>query len=360
MAQATYSDALGTMLNANPVVLNSSGRANVFVTSLAYKFVLTTANGVTVWTIDNVTSSALALLATNNVWSGTQEFQNTVTFDSTPVFNTGFTAGGPVNLTLGGSLAGTFSGSPTFSGTPNFAGGLSVSSLTLSGQLTSTVTTGTAPFVVSSTTEVANLNAAMLEGDTWEAPGTIGSTTPSTAVFTTSSCTTSCTIDGVTISGTPSAGQVLTASSSSVAGWAAGPAVPVQAFYSATLSGTVNVSATTPTTVLTQAVTMPSAGCPCRAMISYGFQMTNSSQGTATSWISDGAVEYAAADWGINAANLLHNGLQTMDISPVTYANSAAVTFTLTVESSVANVVQVGHNFGSAPSYLHVSIIPSN
>ena len=61
-----------------------------------------------------------------------------------------------------------------------FAGG------TITGnQLTSTVATGTAPLVVTSTTNVANLNASSLNGATFAAPGAIGSTTPSTGAFTT-------------------------------------------------------------------------------------------------------------------------------------------------------------------------------
>ena len=52
-------------------------------------------------------------------------------------------------------------------------------------QLTSTVSTGTAPFVVSSTTNVANLNASSLSGATFAAPGAIGSGTPGSGAFTT-------------------------------------------------------------------------------------------------------------------------------------------------------------------------------
>jgi hypothetical protein len=58
-------------------------------------------------------------------------------------------------------------------------------SLTTAGQITSTLSTGTAPFVVSSTTNVANLNASSLGGATFAAPGAIGSGTPSTGAFTT-------------------------------------------------------------------------------------------------------------------------------------------------------------------------------
>jgi hypothetical protein len=56
-------------------------------------------------------------------------------------------------------------------------------------QLQSTVSTGTAPFTVSSTTNVANLNASSLNGATFAAPGAIGGTTPSSGAFTTVSQT---------------------------------------------------------------------------------------------------------------------------------------------------------------------------
>lgn len=49
----------------------------------------------------------------------------------------------------------------------------------------SDVATGTAPFTVASTTNVANLNASSLSGATFAAPGAIGSSTPSTGAFTT-------------------------------------------------------------------------------------------------------------------------------------------------------------------------------
>ncbi len=49
----------------------------------------------------------------------------------------------------------------------------------------STIATGTAPFTVASTTNVANLNASSLGGATFAAPGAIGSGTASTGAFTT-------------------------------------------------------------------------------------------------------------------------------------------------------------------------------
>jgi hypothetical protein len=80
-----------------------------------------------------------------------------------------------------GSLV--FATSPALT-TPNI-GAATGTSLSVTGQLTSTVSTGTAPLVVSSTTVVNNLNVSQLLGGTWAVPGTIGSTTPNTGAFTT-------------------------------------------------------------------------------------------------------------------------------------------------------------------------------
>lgn len=68
---------------------------------------------------------------------------------------------------------------------PTNPGAGKFTTISASGQITSTVTTGTAPLVVSSTTVVSNLNAALLNGATFAAPGPLGSTTASTGTFTT-------------------------------------------------------------------------------------------------------------------------------------------------------------------------------
>ena len=73
-----------------------------------------------------------------------------------------------------------------------------------SGQITSTATTGTAPLVVASTTNVANLNASSLSGATFASPGAIGGTAASTGKFT-SIVTTPLTV--ATLPGTPVDGQ---------------------------------------------------------------------------------------------------------------------------------------------------------
>lgn len=53
---ATYTDSTGATPNANPVVCDSAGRANVWLTAgTAYKFVLQNSSGVVQWTVDNIT-----------------------------------------------------------------------------------------------------------------------------------------------------------------------------------------------------------------------------------------------------------------------------------------------------------------
>lgn len=54
--QATYSDSALATANANPVVMDSSGRATVFVSQTSYRFRLRTAAGATLWDVDNVTA----------------------------------------------------------------------------------------------------------------------------------------------------------------------------------------------------------------------------------------------------------------------------------------------------------------
>jgi hypothetical protein len=52
--QNTYADAGGSGVNPNPVVLDSSGTAKVFVLKAAYKFILQDAAGNQIYSIDNV------------------------------------------------------------------------------------------------------------------------------------------------------------------------------------------------------------------------------------------------------------------------------------------------------------------
>lgn len=62
---ATYSDQALTVPNANPIALDSAGRASIFAEDgVAYKLVLKTADGVEVWTRDNVSIPEIETPAT--------------------------------------------------------------------------------------------------------------------------------------------------------------------------------------------------------------------------------------------------------------------------------------------------------
>lgn len=85
------------------------------------------------------------------------------------------------NILTAGGFAGPING--TVGATTPAAGAFTTVSAT--GQITSTVSTGTAPLVIASTTAVTNLNASLLLGGTWAIPGSIGATTPAAGAFTT-------------------------------------------------------------------------------------------------------------------------------------------------------------------------------
>lgn len=68
--QSTYTDQALTQANANPVILDASGRATVFLSPVAYKFILQNALGVVQWTADGVTEAATLLELTISGSSG--------------------------------------------------------------------------------------------------------------------------------------------------------------------------------------------------------------------------------------------------------------------------------------------------
>jgi hypothetical protein len=68
-AQATYANAAGTV-NANPVVLDSAGRADVWLDpTIAYKLVLQDVNGVQIWSEDNIQIPIVGL-----AWNANQTY----------------------------------------------------------------------------------------------------------------------------------------------------------------------------------------------------------------------------------------------------------------------------------------------
>lgn len=205
---ATYTDFTGGTPNSNPVILGSDGRPpnDIWLLGQAYRLKLVSAGGVScstgtqIYVEDGINPSSASLLSSNNVWTGTNTFNGTSNFNGPVNLNVGFTSLGPNTLGGGGSISGTYSGSPTLSGTWNFqgatfAGEVDAQNVVISGQLFSTNTT-MPPFVVMSNQLVTNLNANLLEGADWPSPGTIGTTAPNIGVFTQLQANTSFKLNG--------------------------------------------------------------------------------------------------------------------------------------------------------------------
>jgi hypothetical protein len=124
-------------------------------------------------------------------FSGTQAVNALQGFDGTNAYGITLFNGAAANVVIQSNGASSFAGG--INSTPIGTGGAStVAATTISatGQITSTLASGTAPFVVASTTNIPNLNASSLNGATFAAPGAIGSGTASTGAFTTLASTT--------------------------------------------------------------------------------------------------------------------------------------------------------------------------
>lgn len=192
---------------------------------------LTSTNALTLTQAETLLIDAAPVASTNvtitnpyaiRVLSGQSRFDGTFVSNSTAQLLTG-----PITINNSGSTAtsigtGTYSGILTLAnssatltmsaGTVNGTGWallpaitaatvtstglMTAGSTTTAGQMTSTLATGTAPLVIASTTNVANLNASTLSGATFAAPGAIGGTTPSTGAFTSTTATTSASVAG--------------------------------------------------------------------------------------------------------------------------------------------------------------------
>jgi len=67
--QATFTDYTGATPNANPIILNSRGEAAIWLGSASYKFKLTDANDVEIWTVDYISAptSGVSPILSGNV-----------------------------------------------------------------------------------------------------------------------------------------------------------------------------------------------------------------------------------------------------------------------------------------------------
>lgn len=134
--------------------------------------------------------------------------------------------------------------------------------------------------------------------------------------------------------------------------------------FTKTLGSPISVSTSTPTTILTQAVTMPSVGCPCRAFVSWGIDWESSAAGVVSAWMGDGTSTFATGWVGLPGSVNSGMGLNASAYSTGTaYANGASLTFTLTLEEDTGATfnVQSTAQFGAGQAtWMNVAIFASN
>lgn len=344
---ATYSDPLGTVPNQNPVVLDSAGRALIYYQTTAYRIVL--AGGGPCgspsnlqWTVDGFNVGVT--LAGNNTWTGTNIFSGTLNVTGT------------FNASNGGSLNGSFSGNPTFSGSPVFTGILGAS------QFQSTVSTGTPPLIVASTTTVPNLSVAIVNGVNYPSTGSAaGGSVPMITSLNSAAFVPfpGCLDIGGNHLNFDAAAFVFSCGTSI----ASLPQV-IQTSSVTTMAMDIALPASTPTTLVSKTITVPSSGGPWRVLTSYNLYFVNSGfAGTVDAWVSDGSVTYAGSQASAyyTGAGPFISGVNSSQLSTLAYANGTTVTFTLVGEADQnMTAKQAAFNGGGPLSGLSLSVVSSN
>lgn len=118
------------------------------------------------------------------------------------------------------------------------------------------------------------------------------------------------------------------------------------------------------TTWITKAITMPASGGPFRVLVSYAMMFTATASGSATCWVEDGTNQFATNNALTNTAGGGNHsmGCAGASVSPQTYANGAAITFTGRgyTDSSGGITVASGANGSTQASYLSLAVLSSN
>lgn len=409
IAQVTYTDSTASTPNTNPIILNSAGfptcsgsSCGIYLTNgVSYRIVVQNSLGVQQWVADNVKLVNSAQVGGAN----TQVQYNCAgAFCGSPnlTWNNGSQTLTMTTLVVnsGGSLSGTFGGNPVFSGTVTFSGTVNFSALTAN-SMTSTAcgspaltgflrlcrtdainwrnngntadeglsTDGSDRFIISHTggtvlTGLANLlfggsgagqpmikrNGTVLNVRLADDSNDAG-ITASTVSFN----------GNVAIGGACASGQVLTATGANSVSCQAAPSAATTNSIT-TLGADTGIGAAA-TTWVSKAVTMPSTGCPCRALVSYGAYFdSGDGSGVMNMWVSDGTSDFASTQALTNAAGGQGPGAAASSMSPNTYSNGAVITFSAKAWTNGATVkIDKVSAFGSAQnSWMAISIFSSN
>ncbi len=418
--QATYTDSTGTTVNTDPVVLNAAGEPSsplgpgfaggiYLINGANYRVCVYSYLSVQQWCADNIELNQGAQTGSS---SNTQVLYNcagSICGSTGLTYNAGTQDLSVTELSVssGGSLAGTFTGSPTISNL-TVPGVLTVGTFnatTLSSSSSANCPTAQAAatgFLRLCNTDKINWRNAANSGDegladstgdvllvsmagglavtgtipgiafggtTSSYPAWLGTGTVIRAVLADGSAPAQVQLNGVTLpTNTPTGpGQVLTTTSTTAADWQT-PSTVLAILQASTtmLASSVTVPANSATTWLSKTITLPSSGCPCRVFASYGAYFTTSNTGVTVAWVSETSSGLFATAQHDGTGSESAGGINASAYSTgPAYANGVTVTFNAVIETSASGglTVNVTNNSGSAgseASWLNLAVLPSN
>ena len=271
----------------------------------------------------SLTGTVFANTGVLSVTSNTGLSTNTSATGNVTITNTGVTSNvAGTNITVSGATGAVTIGTST---TPSFS------------TVASTVATGTAPFTVASTTNVANLNASSLSGATFAAPGAIGGGTAAAITGTTITANTGFAgaHNGTVGATTPNTGAFTTIS-------ATGVITSTQATGSApfVVASTTNVANLNASSL--SGATFAAPGAIGSTTASTGAFTTLSATGVITSTLASGTAPFTVAST-TNVANLNASSLNGATFAaPGTIGNTTAAAITgttITANTSFAGAL---------------------
>lgn len=375
--QPTYTDSTGITPNPNPIPFGSGARVNIWLTSsLFYKFQLCRQNDGAFCAPSDVLFSVDNVPGLPGGSTGGSPFTGTFISGTTNPATTGILRLATADTICWRNAAGTSNvclsktSNDVLSWTTLFAAGNFVSTCTpvaTSGFFrlcsTDTITwrnnanSGDVSLSKNASDNLSFPNCLTLNGGV-SLCTTNQSGTGSICLATNCQLVTPA-LNGVVVSGAPTAGQALCASSPTAAAWCNTQAI--QLASTTNLGGTVNISGGSPITVISHAVTMPSSGCPCRVFAGYGVNFDGTNSGLVTTTVFDGTTRF-----GTNSMNTTGStsdfAIGMAEFSGVTYANSAVVTFTLQAATTMAGTTNAhagnANGLGQS-SHLNLVVVPS-